>query len=540
MQPLLDGDPSRVGDYRLLARIGKGAMGAVYLGSSRGGRPVAVKVAKPELAADEEFRERFRREVRMSAAVGGFWTATVVDADPEAPHPWLATEYVPGPTLHRAVAEHGPFPEHAVLSLGAGLAEALQAVHRAGLVHRDLKPANVLLGPDGPRVIDFGISRAMASTGMTSTGMFFGTPGFFSPEQTMGTEVGPPSDVFSLGAVLAFAATGSAPFGDENTPAMLYRVVHNEPELDGLPEKPRRLVAACLAKDPNARPSTGELLNTIGDSARPSGEWLPPDVTALITGHAAQLERVLHRSTRQLDGSPAARERVDTLSPAGSGPPASGSAGAGPSPEPSPNAAPRRSPPEQPPTAEPSARPSPPGPPREEVRAELPGQVFRTAGHLSALLWSGFSALLAYGAIRLGGQLHLTASMRAVLALGVFLLVLSAVLSLAHALLPGKKLKINQDGIRISRMGLHRQIPWKHVGRVALVGAGKKQALAVWLVPGVSHDSRWWHRVREYRGASRIFTIGASGGWWKRRREARRLRAALRQYAPRRYDSRVL
>ncbi|WP_460327428.1 serine/threonine-protein kinase, partial [Actinopolyspora lacussalsi] len=292
MQPLLTSEPSKVGDYRLFARIGKGAMGAVYLGCSRGGRPVAVKVAKPELAEDADFRERFRREASMSASVGGFWTATVVDADPEAEHPWLATEYVPGPTLHQAVKEHGPFPEHTVRRLGAGLAEALQAVHRAGLVHRDLKPANVLLGPDGPRVIDFGISRAMAATGMTATGMFFGTPGFFSPEQTTGGEVAPPSDVFSLGAVLVFAATGNAPFGNENSAAMLYRVVHAEPDLGPVPETLRPLIASCLAKDPNVRPSTGELLDHLGHSGSPTGEWLPRRVTTLISAHTAELDRV--------------------------------------------------------------------------------------------------------------------------------------------------------------------------------------------------------------------------------------------------------
>ncbi|NHD17456.1 MULTISPECIES: serine/threonine-protein kinase [unclassified Actinopolyspora] len=548
MQPLLAGDPDKIGDYRLLARIGKGAMGAVYLGVSRGGRPVAVKVAKPELAEDSEFRERFRREASMSAAVGGFWTATVVDSDPESAHPWLATEYVPGPTLHQAVAEHGPLPESTVLGLGAGLAEALQAVHRAGLVHRDLKPANVLLGPDGPRVIDFGISRAMAATGMTATGMFFGTPGFFSPEQTTGSEVAPPSDVFSLGAVLAFAATGAAPFGNENTAAMLYRVVHNEPDLSALPEAVRSPVAACLAKDPNARPSTGELLDTLGNSERFSAEWLPADVKALINGHTAQLERVLHGQAPDHEQPPARREGAGgtAVAPAsatvtGPGP----DSGHGPSvraPQ-SPSAAGAAAPP--PPAGSPATagnadsghhRADPP----QTVRDELPGPVFRTAGRAGALLWSGFSALLAYATVRTGTDLSVSGETAAVFMLAVFLLLLSAVLSLANALIPAIRLKINPDGIRVSRMGLHRDIPWSRVGRVGLVGSGKKQALAVWVPPSSLPESRWWHRVREYHGGSRIFTIGASGGWWKRRREARRLRAALQQYAPSRYDPRLL
>ncbi|WP_438387753.1 serine/threonine-protein kinase [Actinopolyspora saharensis] len=548
MQPLLAGDPDKIGDYRLLARIGKGAMGAVYLGVSRGGRPVAVKVAKPELAEDSEFRERFRREASMSAAVGGFWTATVVDSDPESAHPWLATEYVPGPTLHQAVAEHGPLPESTVLGLGAGLAEALQAVHRAGLVHRDLKPANVLLGPDGPRVIDFGISRAMAATGMTATGMFFGTPGFFSPEQTTGSEVAPPSDVFSLGAVLAFAATGAAPFGNENTAAMLYRVVHSEPDLSALPEAVRSPVAACLAKDPNARPSTGELLDTLGNSERFSAEWLPADVKALINGHTAQLERVLHGQAPDHEQPPARREGAGgtAVAPApvtvtGPGP----DSGHGPSvraPQ-SPSAAGAAAPP--PPAGSPATagnaesghhRADPP----QTVRDELPGPVFRTAGRAGALLWAGFSALLAYATVRTGTDLSVSGETAAVFMLAVFLLLLSAVLSLANALIPAIRLKINPDGIRVSRMGLHRDIPWSRVGRVGLVGSGKKQALAVWVPPNSLPESRWWHRVREYHGGSRIFTIGASGGWWKRRREARRLRAALQQYAPSRYDPRLL
>ncbi|NYH76834.1 serine/threonine protein kinase [Actinopolyspora biskrensis] len=556
MQPLLAGDPSKIGDYRLLARIGKGAMGSVYLGGSRGGRPVAVKVAKPELAEDTDFRERFRREARMSAAVGGFWTATVVDSDPEAPHPWLATEYVPGPTLHRAVAEHGPLPEGTVLGLGAGLAEALQAVHRAGLVHRDLKPANVLLGPDGPRVIDFGISRAMTASGMTATGMFFGTPGFFSPEQTTGTDVAPPSDVFSLGAVLVFAATGTAPFGNENTAAMLYRVVHNEPDLSALPEAVRSPVAACLAKDPDARPSTGELLDIIGSSRHFSADWLPSDVKTLINGHTAQLERVLHGGAPDHERPPAPRKGAGGTAVA---PPPAAGAGNNPSvlaprssstagQEPPPPGVPRpdgSAAPPHPAGGSPSAageadsgqhRTDPP----EGVRGELPGPVFHTAGRASALLWSGFSALLAYGTVRTGADFGVSGESAAVFMLAVFLLLLSAVLSLAHALVPAIRLKINPDGIRVSRMGLHRDIPWSRVGRVGLVGTGKKQALAVWVASASTPESRWWHRVREYHGGSRIFTIGASGGWWKRRREARRLRAALQQYAPSRYDPRLV
>ncbi|SDK38255.1 Serine/threonine protein kinase [Actinopolyspora mzabensis] len=548
MQPLLTSEPSKVGDYRLFARIGKGAMGAVYLGCSRGGRPVAVKVAKPELAEDADFRERFRREASMSAAVGGFWTATVVDADPEAEHPWLATEYVPGPTLHQAVNEHGPFPEHTVRRLGAGLAEALQAVHRAGLVHRDLKPANVLLGPDGPRVIDFGISRAMAATGMTATGMFFGTPGFFSPEQTTGGEIAPPSDVFSLGAVLVFAATGEAPFGNENSAAMLYRVVHAEPDLESVPTTLRPLIASCLAKDPNGRPSTGELLDHLGHSGSPTGEWLPRGVTTLISAHTAELDRVFRGEPLSAGkGGPRAEERGGSVAaeatPAAVAP--GGAAAAPPQPSNTTRGGSDALGGSRAVTANErhgvaTGTPERDRPERPLVRPDLAGPVFRSGRRVNALLWAAFSGALAYGTAVIGADVITRGPGRALLALGVFLLVLSCVLGMAQALTPGVSLKINSDGLRISRMGLHREIPWSRVGRVGLVGNGKKQALTVWVHQGFTPHSKWWHRTREYYGGNKIFLVGATGGWWARRREARRLRTALQQYAPRSYDARLL
>jgi len=201
-------DPKRLGPYVLLGRLGSGGMGRVYLGRSRGQRLVAIKMIHAAYAGDPAFRSRFRREVTAARTVGGFWTASVVDADPDAPTPWLATEYVPGPSLAAVIAANGPLPEESVWVLAAGLAEALAAIHAAGLVHRDLKPSNVLLATDGPRVIDFGISLAAEATSLTAVGSAIGTPGFLSPEQANGGEVGPASDVFSLGAVLAYTATG--------------------------------------------------------------------------------------------------------------------------------------------------------------------------------------------------------------------------------------------------------------------------------------------------------------------------------------------
>ncbi|WP_137034799.1 serine/threonine-protein kinase, partial [Streptomyces albus] len=248
MQPLEPEDPRTLGDYRLLRRLGAGGMGRVYLARSAGGRTVAVKVVHPQHAVDEEFRVRFRREVAAARRVGGAWTAPVLDADTDGPVPWVATGYVAGPSLTQAVAGHGALPEAAVRVLGAGLGEALRHVHGLGLVHRDVKPSNVLLTLDGPRLIDFGIARAMEGTAsLTSTGVSVGSPGYMAPEQILGERVTGAADVFALGAVLAYAATGRAPFPGDSSAALLYHVVHGEPRLDGLPDGLREPVQAGLA-----------------------------------------------------------------------------------------------------------------------------------------------------------------------------------------------------------------------------------------------------------------------------------------------------
>jgi outer membrane protein assembly factor BamB len=259
-------------------------MGQVYLGRDRLGELVAVKVVHPGFAHDERFRLRFRREVEISRAVTGPWVAAVVDADPDAGTPWLATQYVRGPSLGAAVQACGPLPTGTVHVLAHGLAVALSAVHDAGLVHRDLKPSNVLLGTDHPRLIDFGISRAIDATQVTSTGVVVGTPAFMSPEQIAGAEVGPASDVFSLGSVLAFATTGRSPFGDHAPLVLMMRISGQEPDLDAVPDVLRGPIAACLAKRPEDRPTAAELSGMLGTVVADGPGWLPAEVAALGTG----------------------------------------------------------------------------------------------------------------------------------------------------------------------------------------------------------------------------------------------------------------
>jgi hypothetical protein len=273
MEGLRPGDPQRVGRYRLLKRLGTGAMGQVYLGQSPSGRLVAVKIIRAELADTASFRQRFRQEVKAARRVSGIFTAPVVDANPDAPQPWMVTAFVSGPSLAEAVGNWGPMPVTTVLMLAAGLAEGLSAVHAAGVVHRDLKPSNVLLASDGPRIIDFGISRSSGSVGPTQAGGIIGSPGFMSPEQAMGEPVGPPADIFSLGSVLAYAATGEPPFGDGPPSALLYRAVHGEPAIRNLPPELRPLVARCLLPDPGARPTTDELLGDLSEAV-PTQGWL--------------------------------------------------------------------------------------------------------------------------------------------------------------------------------------------------------------------------------------------------------------------------
>ncbi|MEV0408195.1 PQQ-binding-like beta-propeller repeat protein [Actinoallomurus sp. NPDC050550] len=303
LKPLESRDPPLVGPYRLLAVLGSGGMGRVYLGRSPGARAVAVKVIRPDLCGDQRFLVRFRREVEAAGAVGGVFTSPVVDAHMTGPTPWLATSYVAGPALDEAVRAYGPLAEPGARALGAALAEALVGIHGAGVVHRDLKPANVLLAEDGPKVIDFGISRAPDGTSITRSGALIGTAAYMSPEQAAsGRRVGPATDVFALGGILVYATTGAPPFGTGSVPAVLDRVMHGRPRLEGVPGALLGVVAACLDKDPARRPSPAALVERLA-GARPA-EWWPPPIRQEISARAHEVAALLAGSPSRTSEPP--------------------------------------------------------------------------------------------------------------------------------------------------------------------------------------------------------------------------------------------
>ncbi|MFI6032722.1 serine/threonine-protein kinase [Streptomyces sp. NPDC051315] len=278
--PLHRDDPRSVGGYRIVDRLGAGGMGVVYRGRARSGREVAVKVVHAQYAEDPVFRTRFHQEIEAVRRVSGAFTAPVVDADPEAARPWMATQYVPGCSLAQRIRDRGALRGAELRQLALGLVEALRDIHRAGVVHRDLKPANVLMAGDGPRVIDFGISRAAENHTLTETGQMIGTPPFMSPEQlTDARTVGPASDVFSLGALLVYATTGRGPFDADSPYLTAYRVVHDEPVLDGVGEPLRAVLARCLAKSAADRPGLDDLAREFGRVLPEPEAGDPPTVT---------------------------------------------------------------------------------------------------------------------------------------------------------------------------------------------------------------------------------------------------------------------
>ncbi|MEU9446633.1 protein kinase [Streptomyces sp. NPDC048304] len=325
-------DPRVVGSFRLHRRLGAGGMGVVYLGSDKKGQRVALKVIRPDLAEDQEFRSRFAREVSAARRIRGGCTARLVAADLEAERPWFATQYVPGPSLHDKVADEGPLSAADTAAIGAALSEGLVAVHEAGVVHRDLKPSNILLSPKGPRIIDFGIAWATGASTLTHVGTAVGSPGFLAPEQVRGAAVTPATDVFSLGATLAYASTGDSPFGHGSSEVMLYRVVHEEPKLHGVPDALAPLVRACLAKDPEDRPSTLQLSLRLKEIAAREAQGLdgvrPPAPRAAEadrpTGRLVDTYPEPQRTRRISPGTPLPRGGA----PARGGTPARGGASA--------------------------------------------------------------------------------------------------------------------------------------------------------------------------------------------------------------------
>ena len=346
MEQLKPGDPSRVGNYRLIGRLGEGGMGQVFLGLSPGGRQVAVKIIHPGYASGKQFRERFAREIEAARRVGGFHTASVVDADPGADPPWMVTAFIHGPSLQQAVAEGGPFSLERVCRLGAGLAEGLAAIHACGLVHRDLKPSNVILADDGPRIIDFGISRAAEDSPMTTAGMVVGTYSYMSPEQLRGDLAGPASDVFALGCTLAFAATARVTFGDDSIVTVVYRITTEPPDLSGVTEEHgfRDLVRDCLSKSPANRPSLATIMERLAETGTAA--------QAVLTGPATDYWKT---------GEPASRPEAARSAP--------------PPPPPPPAAAPAPYTP-----AEPASRPAATEPPPRVAAAEPAPYPYVAAG----------------------------------------------------------------------------------------------------------------------------------------------------------------
>ncbi|MCL6668659.1 serine/threonine-protein kinase [Streptomyces panaciradicis] len=320
-------DPRVVGSFRLHRRLGAGGMGVVYLGSDKKGQRVALKVIRPDLAEDQEFRSRFAREVSAARRIRGGCTARLVAADLDADRPWFATQYVPGPSLHDKVADEGALAAADVAAVGAALSEGLVAVHEAGVVHRDLKPSNILLSPKGPRIIDFGIAWATGASTLTHVGTAVGSPGFLAPEQVRGAAVTPATDVFALGATLAYASMADSPFGHGSSEVMLYRVVHEEPQLHGVPDALAPLVRACLAKDPEERPSTLQLSLRLKEIAAREAQGLsevrPP---APRTGEADRPTGRLSDTYPETLREPQRRRPQGTPPPRGTSPSSRGAA----------------------------------------------------------------------------------------------------------------------------------------------------------------------------------------------------------------------
>lgn len=520
MRPLTVGDPTEIGKvgttdrYRLLGCLGAGGMGKVYLARSPGGRYLAIKMILSEHADDPDFRRRFAREVEAARRVPGVFTAAVWDADPEAERPWLATEYVAGPPLDEAVEQHGPWAEPALRSLGAGIAEGLLAMHRNGLVHRDLKPGNVLISDTGPRLIDFGISRAVDASRLTMTGGCVGTPGFLAPEVLDGAEAGAPADVFAFGALMIYAATARNAYPVADSRALLVACLHRDPDLSGVPDGLAPLLRACMSREPARRPTTTELRDHLG--AADGLAAMPPGVHQMIAKRRAPTTAV------DTPVSPAARgamgraqrspQRLATP-PLVTPPPAS--------------------PPATPPPALPPAIPlSPPVvaiPPSVPV---LPAPM--PAPRVSYTAFVGWRAFNRYYPLVLLAQFLLITVLVAVgddrptvAALLVLMLPFQIIWWLAPSTL---RIRFGPEGIS-TRMGLSWvRLRWDQIVRmdqVAIVGHTPRCALLVTLAPGVrSPRARRW-RLGSWAPGHVTLCVLDEGPFHRHE-----LRASIRRWCP--------
>jgi len=508
MEPLHAGDPRAVGPYRLTGRLGSGGMGRVFLGESGTGRRVAVKVVREDVAAAPGFRDRFRREAKLAMRAGGFWAAPVVDADPDGAMPWIASQYVDGLSLAERVTQQGPLDEGGVRRLGMGLAEALASFHSAGLVHRDLKPSNVMLADDGPRVIDFGISKALetsSGTDLTKTGTILGTPGFMSPEQALGQPTGPPSDVFALGSLLVYAATGAGAFGDGASHVLLFRVVYETPDLGAMPDGLRELAQDCLRKAPEDRPEAGEVIARL----------------ALADDDQSGVAFDLSASRRAVpDTGPGA----DALAATG---PQRGSSTATTRP---PGWSLRR----KRPAREPSAPAPAPAPAHSAFAVEEWG---------STVFWHRMrrpaaSALTVDGLLLFVGTVSEKLPVAAVYAFVVTLLHLLYGLAVSLPLLKARALRVGADGLSV-RHGPHTlTVPWRDITYVTVTRGRNKRRLAVRATLGEGTETRIPYRLRAGKGALKSTIVSSTKKEAGTRVDG--VEAALRSCAGSRYQAQTL
>lgn len=480
-----------IGSFTIQGRLGRGAMGAVYLARSPSGRLVAVKVVRDELAGDAAFRARFAREIAAARRVGGTHTAAVVDADPDAERPWLATEYLPGPTLQKAVETSGPLAADGMRTLARGLAEALMAIHGSGVIHRDLKPSNIVLTENGPRVIDFGIARALEEASLTATGVVIGTPGYLSPEQITGAPVGPASDLFALGSVLVYAASGRGPFATGNPASLMHRVINEQPQLPPLPDLLEDVVRRCLARDPGHRPTPADLLRLLGP---PAGTSVPAETIALIPP-----TRILPDEPPAPQPPPPQQQFAQPLpSPVGEQ-----------YPEPAPWVQPVVVPPQRP--------------------VQPTGAMFRTTRMRPAVL-AVVSTLLLFAIYPSDPRFrYLHPYLTPLLVLASVFVLVYAVRCWYLTFRRQVELHLSPHGLTVVRGARQATVPWSGVTRLRVGGDRKRPWLIAWLEP----QYQWALPVpvRPYHGGLKIYPIAHGGTDKRRTRQVDELRAALNWYA---------